>query len=69
MGLNMEIKVRVMIENKVIDPSELHTIEIKNPKVDRIINDIVSRTINENSSYEKKTDDIKRKTKYNFNNI
>ena len=64
MGLNMEIKVRVMIENKVIDPSELHTIKIKNPKVDRIINDIVSRTINENSSYEKKTDDIKRKTKY-----
>ena len=36
----MEIKVRVFFDGKQVEPSEL---TIKNPKIDRIVNDIVER--------------------------
>ena len=42
----MEIKVRLFIDNKLVEPSELSKIVIKNPNVDRIVNDIVDRRNN-----------------------
>ena len=42
----MEIKVRLFIDNKLVEPSELSKIVIKNPNVDRIVNDIVDRKNN-----------------------
>lgn len=37
----MEIKVRVFLAGKLIEPSELHNLTIKSPTVDRIVNEIV----------------------------
>lgn len=45
MGLNMKIKVRIYIDNIVVDSSDLEKIAIKNSKVDRIINDIVEHNL------------------------
>ena len=42
----MEIKVRVFIGEKLVEPSELSKVVIKNPNVDRIVNDIVDRRNN-----------------------
>lgn len=36
----MDIKVRVFYDGELVDPSEL---TIKNPKIDKIINDVVER--------------------------
>lgn len=41
MVISMEIKVRVFLDNKLIEPSELHNLTIKSPTVDRIVNEIV----------------------------
>ena len=45
----MEIRTRVFLDGKQINPSELSKIVIKNPNVDRIINDIVERSDNRKS--------------------
>lgn len=39
----MHIKVRIFIDNKQVEPSELSKITISNPTTDRIVNDIVDR--------------------------
>lgn len=41
----MKIKVRIYIDNIVVDSSDLEKIAIKNSKVDRIINDIVEHNL------------------------
>ena len=46
-GLIMEIKVRVFLDGKQIESSELHKLIIKNASVDRIINDVIDRNSEE----------------------
>jgi len=46
--LIMEIKVRVFLDGKQIESSELHKLTIKNASVDRIINDVIDRNDKEN---------------------
>ena len=43
----MEIKVRVFLDGKQIESSELHKLIIKNASVDRIINDVIDRNSKE----------------------
>ena len=43
----MEIKVRVFLDGKQIESSELHKLIIKNASVDRIINDVIDRNSEE----------------------
>lgn len=40
----MKLKVRIFMDGKQIEPSELSKITISNPTIDRIVNDIVSRS-------------------------
>lgn len=40
----MHIKVRIFVDNKQVEPSELSKITISNPTIDRIVNDIVERS-------------------------
>lgn len=42
----MKIKTRIFLDGVQINPSEMSKIIIKNPNVDRIINDIVGRSGN-----------------------
>ena len=37
----MEIKVRVFLDGKLVEPSEVKNLVISNPAIDRIVNDIV----------------------------
>ena len=46
-GLIMEIKVRVFIDNQQIEPDDYGKITICNATVDRIVNDIVDRAMQE----------------------
>lgn len=39
----MKIKVRIFMDNKLIKKSEICNVSIKNPSVDRIVNEIVKR--------------------------
>lgn len=50
----MEIKVRVFLDNKLIQPSELHKVCIKCPSIDRIVNDIVDRNTTRSEDAQKK---------------
>lgn len=43
----MEIKVRVFIDNQQIEPADYGQITICNATVDRIVNDIVDRAMQE----------------------
>lgn len=43
----MEIKVRVFIDNQQIEPDDYGKITICNATVDRIVNDIVDRAMQE----------------------
>lgn len=50
----MNIKVRVYLGEKLIEPSELHKICIKCPSIDRIVNDIVDRNADRSEGAKKK---------------
>lgn len=43
----MEFKVRVFLDGKRIEPSEISNLVITNPAIDRIVNDIVDNQINQ----------------------
>ena len=42
-GKSMTIKVRIFMDGRLVEPSELPNITISNPTVDRIVNDVVDR--------------------------
>ena len=46
-GLIMEIKVRVFLDGKQIESSELHKLTIKNAYIDKVINDVIDRNSEE----------------------
>ena len=43
----MEIKVRVFLDGKQIESSELHKLTIKNAYIDKLINDVIDRNSEE----------------------
>jgi hypothetical protein len=43
----MEFKVRVFLDGKRIEPSEIKNLVISSPVIDRIVNDIVDNKINQ----------------------
>ena len=46
----MEIKVRVFLDDNLIDQLDFAKVCIKNPNVDRVINDIIKRNNNLDSA-------------------
>ena len=48
MRIKMELKVRVFIDNQQVEPTDYKKIIICNATVDRIVNDIADRAMQEN---------------------
>lgn len=41
----MKFKVRIFLDDKLVEPSELSKLVISNPTIDRIVNDIVDNGV------------------------
>ena len=49
------LTVRIFLDGKQIAPSQLPQITISNPTIDRVVNDIVDRTISSQTKEDKRS--------------